>query len=193
MSMLIVTCGPTGIGKTHQMQRLINRDQRRFAPVLSVTTRQRRDAEDGVWYRFITREELASFDPADVLSNVEFSGERYVLLRSEIQKALEHAPIAFMAIVPSVILLMREQKVPHSLIRCRVGDPTGYEERLVKRGFTGDKLAKEKATGVGYEYPVSDAAWPEQDVMLGIDATDDERFDDAVRALAGPLFPHELR
>lgn len=193
MSMFVAISGPTGIGKTYQMQRLISRDPRRFTPVLSVTTRAHREAEDGLWYRFVSHDEIASFDPADILSNVEFRGERYILLHSEIQKALERAPIAFMAIVTPVILRMREMQIPHVLIRCRVGDPAGYEERLKKRGYVDDALAREKEAGTNYVYPSSNPAWPEQDVSLGIDAKDDERFDAAVRALAGPLFPQELR
>jgi guanylate kinase len=193
MSMFIVTSGPTGIGKTHQMQRLITRDPRRFTAVQSVTTRPRRDAEDGYWYRFVTRDELAAFDPADVLSNVEFRGERYILLRSEIQKALERAPIAFMAIVTPVILLMREQHIPHAVVCCRVGDKAGYEARLKKRGYEGEAFEREKAAGLEYGYPAVDAAWPQRDVELGVDDADDERFNDAVKDLAGPLFPAELR
>lgn len=191
--MFIATSGPTGIGKTHQMQRLITRDPRRFTAVLSVTTRPRRDAEDGFWYRFVTRDELAALDPADVLSNVEFRGERYVLLHSEIKKALERAPIAFMAIVTPVLMLMREKGIQHSTICCRVGDEAGYVERLQKRGYDGDALAAEKAAGLNFGYPPVDPAWPQLDVALGIDETDDERFNDAVRQLAGPLFPAELR
>lgn len=191
--MFIATSGPTGIGKTHQMQRLITRDPRRFTAVLSVTTRPRRDAEDGFWYRFVTRDELAALDPADVLSNVEFRGERYVLLHSEIKKALERAPIAFMAIVTPVILLMREKGIPHSTICCRIGDEAGYEARLKKRGYEGDAFTKERASGLEFGYPPVDPAWPQLDVALGVDDADDERFNEAVRKLAGPLFPAELR
>jgi guanylate kinase len=193
MSIFIVTCGPTGIGKTYQMQRLIQRDPRRFTPVLSVTTRARRDAEDGVWYRFVTHEEIATLNPADILSNIEFRGERYLLLRSEITKALARAPIAFMAIVTPVIMLMRRENVAHSLVNCRIGDPAGYEVRLKKRGFEGEALEREKKAGIEFAYPPVDPAWPTVDVQLGVDGADDERFTDAVRALAGPLFPAELR
>jgi guanylate kinase len=193
MSMLIATCGPTGIGKTHQMQRLMHLDVRRFTSVLSVTTRPRRDTEDGLWYRFVTREELAAFDAADIFSQTELRGEQYVLLRSEIQKAMERAPIAFMAIVPEIILKMRQENIPHSLVNCHVGDEAGYVERLKKRGFEGELLEQEKKTGIQFLFPSQDAAWPQKDISLGIDASDDERFDAAVRELAGPLFPQSLR
>ncbi|MBI4139289.1 hypothetical protein HY479_04040 [Candidatus Uhrbacteria bacterium] len=189
MPLLIATCGPTAIGKTHQMHRLIASDHRRFAAVLSVTTRQRRSAEDGEWYRLVTRESLASLDANDVVSNVEFRGERYVLLRSEIEKALARAPIAFMAIVPSVILLMRERNIPHACINCRVGNFDGYVERLKRRGFSGEALEAERQTARAFAYPPADPAWPQVDVEFGSDADDDARFTDAVRALSGKLFP----
>lgn len=189
MSLFIATCGPTGIGKTFQMQRLINSDRRRFTAVLSVTTRPRRGPEDGERYRFVSHDDLAHLDSSDVISDVVFRDERYVLLRSEIDKALARAPIAFMAIVPSVIMLLRSQSVQHSLVCCCVDDPKGYEERLKRRGFSGEAFEKEKADSLSFGYPTLDPAWPQQDVRLGSDKGDGERFDAVVASLAGKLFP----
>lgn len=189
MPLLIVTCGPTGVGKTTQMQRLINRDRRRFAAVMSVTTRQRRSAEDGEWYRFVTREMAGAFDPNDVISKITYHDELYVLLKSEIEKALAAAPIAFMALVPDTVMLMRARGIAHALVCCRVGDEAGYESRLRRRGYGGDALAAAKAEARAFAYPPPDPLWPQKDALLGSDAEDDGRFTAAVKDLAGNLFP----
>jgi guanylate kinase len=193
MSIFIVTCGPSAVGKTYQMQKLINRDRRRFTPVLSVTTRQRRGPEDGEWYKFVTRESLADLDPKDVISDVEYRGEHYILLRSEIDKALERAPIAFMAIVPSVISILRQQDIKHVLINCKISDQAAYARRLKARGFKDAEIAKEIADGIGFEYPAADPVWPMADVELGSDTSDDEKFIAVVASLSGNLFPKVLR
>ena len=192
MPLLIVTCGPAGVGKTTQMQNLINRDRRRFAAVMSVTTRQRRSAENGEWYRFVDRATADAFDPKDVISKITYHDELYVLLRSEIDKALATAPIAFMALVPDTILLLRKLNIPHAVICCKVGDEEGFEERLRKRGFAGDDLAKAKAEAATFAYPPTDPAWPQKDAMLGSDEKDAGTFTDVVKGLAGNLFPQSL-
>ncbi|MFH1077842.1 MAG: hypothetical protein V1745_00990 [Patescibacteria group bacterium] len=192
MSILIVTCGPAGIGKTTQMQKLIERDRRRFGAVMSVTTRQRRSAEDGEWYRFVSRETADAFDPADVISKLTYHNELYVLLKSEIDKALTSVPIVFMALEPDAVVLLRSNAIRHALVCCKVGDMAKLEERLQKRGFAGDDLAREKAEAEAYPYPPQDSSWPQADAVLGSDAGDETAFLAAVKTLAGNLFPHSL-
>jgi guanylate kinase len=192
MSLLIVTCGPAGVGKTTQMQRLIERDRRRFGAVMSVTTRQRRSAEDGEWYRFVSRETADAFNPSDVISKITYHDEHYVLLKSEIDKALAAVPIALVALVPATILRLRSLDIPHAVICCKIGDDEGYESRLRRRGFEGDALAAAKAEALTVAYPPADPTWPQKDVLLGSDAEDDDRFMAAVKDLAGNLFPHSL-
>lgn len=193
MPLLIVTCGPAGVGKTTQMQNLINRDRRRFAAVLSVTTRQRRNADDGEWYRFVDHETAKGFDPNDVISDITYHDEQYVLLKSEIDKALATAPIAFMALVPDTILRLRTLGIPHAVINCKVGDEAGYDARLRKRGFDGDAISKAKAEAASFAYPPADPAWPQADAMLGSDVKDAETFTEIVRGFAGNLFPQSLQ
>lgn len=193
MSLFLATCGPTAVGKTFQMHRLIKLDPRRFSPVLSVTTRTQRNSENGLWYRFVSFEALAGFDQADVISDVTFRGEHYLLLKSEIDKALQRAPIAFMAIVPSVIMLMREKGIAHSLINCHVDDEAVYAKRLSERGYNGDGLTKEIDTAKAFAYPPKYSDWPQADIRLCINPEkDDEEFSKTVASFAGSLFPESL-
>ncbi len=185
MSIFIATCGPTGIGKTYQMQRLIQSQPETYTSVLSMTTRVRRGAEDDQWYAFVARTSLANLDQTDIVSDVTFRDERYVLLRSEIRAALLRAPVAFMAIVPTVIMKMRTQQIPHVLVNCRVGDWSGYRERLERRGYHGDALERELAQAQAFLYPAFDPAWPSIDSNLGSDADDDRRFQGVIDGIMG--------
>ena len=185
MSIFIATCGPTGIGKTYQMQRLIAAQPEMYASVLSVTTRARRGAEDDRWYTFVSRNSLANLDQADVVSDVTFRDERYVLLRSEIRAALLRAPVVFMAIVPTVIMKMRTQQIPHVLVNCRVGDWSGYRERLEKRGYHGDALERELAQTRAFLYPANDLTWPSIDLELGSNVDDNRRFQEVIDGIMG--------
>lgn len=189
MSCFVATCGPTGVGKTYQMQRMLQADPARYTAVLSVTTRARRGSEDDRWYRFVTRDELTTFAPEDILSDMEFRGERYLLLQSDIDQALSRAPIALMAIVPSVILRMRKNQVPHGVLNCRVGNRANYEARLRRRGYVDEALNREVEIGMAFAFPPSDPVWPQTDVFLGSDADDDVRCDAALTELVTKILP----
>lgn len=187
MSIFLATCGPTGIGKTYQMQRLLQARPELFTSMRSVTTRPTRGSEDDAWYRCITREQAATIDPADILTDMQFRDERYLTLRSELDQALTRAPIVFMAIVPWIIKLLREKQFPHSVICCRVGDEQEYERRLRTRGYLDERLQPELQGGLGFDYPAREDGWPQEDVFLG-SPDDDARFDAVVVKLSGGLF-----
>lgn len=191
MSTFIVINGPTGIGKTTQMQRVIDEDPKRFTAVRSVTTRARRGAADDLWYRFISREEKSSFDASDIISDVEFRGESYLLLQSEIEAALRRAPMAFMAVMTPVVKILCERGIPHVLLRIRVSDREIYMKRLHARGYDGATLDREIANGLAFDYAPDDPRWPSADVSLGSDAEDAVRFDAALTTLMPGLFDEE--
>lgn len=192
MPLFLATCGPSAVGKTTQMQRLLKNYPQTFTTVLSVTTRPQRESSDDLWYHFVNRSEIAHLDPGDVLTTTEYRGEQYVLLRSEVDAALRRAPIALMAIRPDVILKLREMKVMHSLICCKVGDDTVYRGRLVKRGYTGDGLEKQFRESGVFPFPPEMPGWPQADVFLGSDDEDGSRFDMVASQLSGRLFQPAL-
>ncbi len=188
MSLFLATCGPTAIGKTTQMQRLLRAYPQTFTTVLSVTTREQRDADDALWYRFISRAEADRIEVEDILTKNEFRGELYFTLRSEVEAANVRKPIAFMAIRTNILLRMRELHIPHSVLCCRVGDEGVYRKRLALRGYAGDELERQCKEGMEFEYPKKVEGWPQVDVLLGSDEEDDSRFDFAVSQLAPTLF-----
>ncbi len=172
------------------MSQLIQRYPNLCTAVRSVTTRSSRGPEDERWYRFVTRQEIESMDLENALGDFEFRQERYVLFRSEIERALARAPIACMAIVPSVIYTLREHGIPHALINFKIGDAERYTARLQQRGYAGEKLVQEVQASLHFNYPLTDPRYPQRDLYLGqSDKQDDQDFVAAVHELAGPVFP----
>jgi guanylate kinase len=85
---VFVITGPSGAGKGTLERELLGRLPRQLALAVSATTRPRRPGEtDGVHYWFLTTAEFEQSVRSDeLLEWVEFAGNRYGTLRSEIER-----------------------------------------------------------------------------------------------------------
>ena len=79
--------GPSGAGKGTLIQLVLPRFPE-LAPVVSATTRPQRPGEqDGVHYHFLTRDDFdAKIEAGEFLEWVDYVGNRYGTLRSEIDR-----------------------------------------------------------------------------------------------------------
>ena len=84
---VFVVTGPSGAGKGTLIQLVLPRFSE-LAPVVSATTRSRRPGEhDGVEYHFLSPSEFqAKIDAGEFLEYVDYVGNRYGTLRSEIDR-----------------------------------------------------------------------------------------------------------
>jgi guanylate kinase len=84
---VFVVTGPSGAGKGTLIQLVLPRFPD-LAPAVSATTRPQRPGEqDGVHYHFLSREEFqAKVDADEFLEYVDYVGNRYGTLRSEIDR-----------------------------------------------------------------------------------------------------------
>jgi guanylate kinase len=84
---VFVVTGPSGAGKGTLIQLVLPRFDA-LAPAVSATTRERRPGEqDGVHYWFLTRDEFQRrVDGGGFLEYVDYVGNRYGTLRSEIER-----------------------------------------------------------------------------------------------------------
>jgi guanylate kinase len=93
---VFVVTGPSGAGKGTLIQLVLPRFPV-LAPAVSATTRAQRPGEqDGVHYWFLTRDEFqAKIDAGEFLEYVDYVGNRYGTLRSEIDRlrAARKAPL----------------------------------------------------------------------------------------------------
>lgn len=85
---LLVLSSPSGVGKTTIARRLLA-ERSDLGCSISATTRARREKDhevDGVHYHFLSAEEFARREAADLfLESATFSGNRYGTLRSEVE------------------------------------------------------------------------------------------------------------
>lgn len=89
MSGVFVVSGPSGVGKSTIVRRVLERDPRvRFS--VSHTTRPKRPGEaDGVDYHFVDRASFrALIDAGAFLEHAEYQGNLYGTSRSEVEKAV---------------------------------------------------------------------------------------------------------
>jgi guanylate kinase len=93
---VFVVTGPSGAGKGTLIQLVLPRFSE-LAAVVSATTRSRRPGEcDGVDYHFLADEDFqAKIDAGEFLEYVDYVGNRYGTLRSEIDRlrAVAKAPV----------------------------------------------------------------------------------------------------
>lgn len=84
---VFVVTGPSGAGKGTLIQLVLPRFPELALAVSATTRAQRPGEEDGVHYWFLSREEFdRRVDDGDFLEWVEFVGNRYGTLRSEIDR-----------------------------------------------------------------------------------------------------------
>lgn len=88
---VFVVTGPSGAGKGTLIQLVLPRFPE-LAVAVSATTRERRPGEeDGVHYWFLTAAEFAAkVDEGDFLEYVDYVGNRYGTLHSEIERLRAH-------------------------------------------------------------------------------------------------------
>jgi guanylate kinase len=84
---VFVVTGPSGAGKGTLIQLVLPRFPE-LAPAVSATTRPQRPGEqDGVHYHFLTRDDFdAKIETGEFLEWVDYVGNRYGTLRSEIDR-----------------------------------------------------------------------------------------------------------
>jgi guanylate kinase len=84
---VFVVTGPSGAGKGTLIQLVLPRFPDLALAVSATTRAQRPGEEDGVHYWFLTREEFdARVDAGDFLEYVDYVGNRYGTLKSEIDR-----------------------------------------------------------------------------------------------------------
>jgi guanylate kinase/ubiquinone/menaquinone biosynthesis C-methylase UbiE len=88
----ILFSGPSGIGKTTLIHRLINAHPELYARPVSLTTRQRREGEGDAEYRFVTVEEFERFIAEGKLANSDtVYGNLYGITTESLQNLCEQS------------------------------------------------------------------------------------------------------
>jgi guanylate kinase len=142
---VFVVTGPSGAGKGTLIQLVLPRFPD-LAPAVSATTRaQRPGEEDGVHYHFLSPEEFqAKVDADEFLEYVDYVGNRYGTLRSEIDRlrAAGKAPLLELETEGALRVKRREDLAVTIFVTAPVDE---LERRLRKRatessGAIGERI-----------------------------------------------------
>jgi guanylate kinase len=152
-SPLIILSGPSGVGKSTVIDRLLAAGTPRLHLSVSATTRpQRRGESDGVSYHFWSRERFDKEVAAGAfLEHAEVFGNGYGTLRSEVEPFREQGI--------GVILDIDVQGASQVRLRCpdavsiflRASSLEAYEQRLRRRGTDTEAAIQRRLAGARRE------------------------------------------
>lgn len=139
---IITISGPSGVGKTTIVNKLIQGRNPKFTPVMSTTTRNMRHGDFIGEYEYVTNKEFDAFKEANdfLWEAPEFLGCRYGTRKSMVAEVLATNKIGVMILVPRVIPVLRDYLASISmldgLVSFFVGGVNGEElrNRLIDRG-----------------------------------------------------------
>jgi guanylate kinase len=146
---VFVVTGPSGAGKGTLIQLVLPRFPD-LAPAVSATTRPQRPGEqDGVHYHFLSREQFqAKVDADEFLEYVDYVGNRYGTLRSEIDRlrAAGKAPLLELETEGALRVKRREELAVTIFVTAPVEE---LERRLRQRatessGAIGERIETAK-------------------------------------------------
>jgi guanylate kinase len=130
---VFVVTGPSGAGKGTLIQLILPRFPALAVAVSATTRPQRPGEEDGVHYHFLSREEFqAKIDAGEFLEWVDYVGNRYGTLRSEIDRlrAAGKAPLLELETEGALRVKRREELAVTIFVTAPVDE---LERRLRKR------------------------------------------------------------
>lgn len=142
---MVVLSGPSGCGKDTVLNRLTAMDSR-IIPSVSATTRApRSDETEGVSYYFITKDEFEQkIEDDEFIEYVQYNGNYYGTLKSEIDNAVENGKIIILVIeVKGAANII--SKFPDA-VSVFLMPPSAdiLEERLRNRGTDSEQTIKER-------------------------------------------------
>ena len=145
---LVVLSGPSGVGKTTIVERLLARSPVRLISSISATTRSpRKNEQHGREYYFLTHDEFASRrERGEFLecAEVHSGGNWYGTLKSEVERARAAGGWALLEIdVQGAKSILRDY--PQALtIFLRTNSVDDYERRLRDRGTESEEIIQRR-------------------------------------------------
>lgn len=141
---VLLLSGPSGVGKTTIVERLLKRAPVPLMKAVSATTRPPRIGEvEGDSYYFLSQDEFDRRREADAFlecAEVHHSGFWYGTLRSELERAQESGAWAFLEIDVQGALAVKQEYPRAVSVFLVVPSVEDYERRLRSRGTESENV-----------------------------------------------------
>lgn len=176
--LLLVLCGPSGVGKTSVARKLLERPA--FVKVTTCTTRKPRGGEqDGRDYFFYTRPQFEEkVSRGDLLEHAEVHGELYGTPREDIHRKLDAGKIVILDIDVQGARSIRQTGLPTFLLFL---EPPSWDE--LKKRIEGRKT--ESAEAIRKRLQTAEREMKEKDWFDRVIVNDD--LDRVVQAVVSEL------
>jgi guanylate kinase len=135
-SLPVVICGPSGVGKSTLIRRLLKEFPKKFYLAVSHTTRAPRKGEkDGVDYHFVTQEE---FEKIDFLEHASFAGNSYGTAKGELNRDL----VVILDLNIDGVVSIEREGISAIFMLILPPSNTELKARLKKRGTSPECIEK---------------------------------------------------
>jgi len=153
MSKLIVVSGPSGVGKSTVLKKVMER-RSNICFSVSATTRPIRPGEiDGKHYFFLNREQFQDMIDQDLLLEyAEYVGNFYGTPEHAVNDALSNGNDVIMDIEVQGAVNVKKKRQDAALIFLAAPSFEELERRLTQRGDTSLELCKSRLERARYEY-----------------------------------------
>jgi guanylate kinase len=140
--LLVVVSGPSGVGKTTVVERLLEASD--YERAVTATTREPRGAEvDGVDYEFLTREQFeARVEEGGFLEHARVHGNRYGTPKANVERILGRGGVCILNVDVQGAASIRGMVSPAMDVFLLPPDDAALEARLRGRGTDDAKTVE---------------------------------------------------
>ncbi|KAK8736157.1 hypothetical protein OTU49_004851 [Cherax quadricarinatus] len=142
----LVLCGPSGVGKSTLLKKLLEEFGPHFGFSVSHTTRSPREGEEhGKHYYFVTRQEMEdAINNGNFIEHAEYSGNLYGTSKTAVQDVLENGRICILDIDTQGVIQVKKTDLPAQFIFIRPPSIEDLEKRLQARGTETEESLKKR-------------------------------------------------
>ena len=144
MDSILVLVGPSAVGKTTVMTRILELYGEKFEPIRSATTREPRGDSFDSEYIYLSREEfLSSVSRGELLEYMEYGGNLYGTPKSEVERVIRSGKSPLLVLDMVGVESIKSKERPFLTFAVYIYDSLDVLESRLAERYLSDKLDTE--------------------------------------------------